>query len=59
MNCLHRHILLTLGQKTSTVESENKEWAEKYGPEAQKVIRQTVDDNIPHYEYLKQFCITV
>ncbi|KAJ4858395.1 P-loop containing nucleoside triphosphate hydrolase protein [Trichoderma sp. SZMC 28015] len=46
-------------QKTSTVESENKEWAEKYGPEAQKVIRQTVDDNIPHYEYLKQFCITV
>lgn len=46
-------------QKTSTVESENKEWAEKYGPEAQKVIRQTVDENIPHYEYLKQFCITV
>ncbi|KAH0524553.1 hypothetical protein TsFJ059_007050 [Trichoderma semiorbis] len=46
-------------QKTSTVESENKEWADKYGPEAQKVIRQTVDDNIPHYEYLKQFCITV
>ncbi|KAL5083712.1 hypothetical protein Trisim1_000981 [Trichoderma cf. simile WF8] len=46
-------------QKTSTIESENKEWAEKYGPEAQKVIRQTVDDNIPHYEYLKQFCITV
>ncbi|KAK4074344.1 hypothetical protein Trihar35433_3818 [Trichoderma harzianum] len=46
-------------QKTSTVESENREWAEKYGPEAQKVIRQTVDDNIPHYEYLKQFCITV
>lgn len=46
-------------QKTSTVESENREWAEKYGPEAQKVIRQTVDDNIPHYEYLKQFCIAV
>lgn len=46
-------------QKTSTVESENREWAEKYGPEAQKVIRQTVDDNIPHYDYLKQFCITV
>ncbi|KKO98245.1 hypothetical protein THAR02_09659 [Trichoderma harzianum] len=46
-------------QKTSTVESENREWVEKYGPEAQKVIRQTVDDNIPHYEYLKQFCITV
>ncbi|PTB36448.1 uncharacterized protein TrAFT101_010333 [Trichoderma asperellum] len=46
-------------QKTSTVESENREWLEKYGPEAQKLIRQTVDENIPHYEYLKQFCISV
>ncbi|KAM0474394.1 hypothetical protein ACHAPX_007731 [Trichoderma viride] len=46
-------------QKTSTVESENKEWSDKYGPEAQKLIRQTVDENIPHYEYLKQFCISV
>ncbi|KAM0456073.1 hypothetical protein ACHAPV_007623 [Trichoderma viride] len=46
-------------QKTSTAESENKEWLDKYGPEAQKLIRQTVDENIPHYEYLKQFCISV
>lgn len=46
-------------QKTSTVESEDKEWLDKYGPEAQKLIRQTVDENIPHYEYLKQFCISV
>ncbi|KAI9897151.1 hypothetical protein N3K66_008173 [Trichothecium roseum] len=44
-------------QKTSTVDSENKEWREKYGPEAQKAIRATVDANIPHYEYLKQFCL--
>lgn len=50
---------LVFVQKTSTIESENREWAEKYGPEAQKVIRQTVDENIPHYEYLKQFCIAV
>ncbi|KAM4055281.1 sulfotransferase family protein [Hirsutella rhossiliensis] len=46
-------------QKTSTVESENQEWADKYGPEAQKLIRQVVDDNIPHYEYLKQFCMRI
>ena len=46
-------------QKTSTVDSENKEWREKYGSEAQKVIRATVDANIPHYEYLKQFCLKV
>ena len=44
-------------QKESTVESENEEWKEKYGAEAQKIIRATVDANIPHYEYLKQFCI--
>jgi hypothetical protein len=44
-------------QKASTVESENAEWTEKYGAEAAKIIRQTVDANIPHYEYLKQFKI--
>ncbi|PQK09073.1 hypothetical protein BB8028_0001g11440 [Beauveria bassiana] len=44
-------------QKISTVESEDAEWTKKYGPEAQKIIRQTVNDNIPYYEYLKQFTI--
>jgi hypothetical protein len=46
-------------KKEVTVESENQEWVNKYGVEAQKVIRATVDANIPHYEYLKQFCIRV
>jgi len=46
----------THAQKSSTVESENEEWIQKYGEEAQKIIRATVDENIPHYEYLKQFC---
>lgn len=36
---------------------ENQEWTDKFGAEAQKVIRKTVDENIPHYEYLKQFAI--
>jgi len=45
----------THAQKTSTVESENAEWTDKFGAEAAKVIRATVDANIPHYEYLKQF----
>ncbi|KAJ6444708.1 dynamin family protein [Purpureocillium lavendulum] len=49
----------THAQKTSTVESENKEWTDKYGPEAQKLIRELVDANIPHYDYLKQFCLKV
>ncbi|ODA82602.1 hypothetical protein RJ55_01109 [Drechmeria coniospora] len=63
-NGFHNDVLATsrlharsAAQKTSTIESENKEWADKYGPEGQKVIRQVVDDNIPHYEYLRQFCL--
>ncbi|PHH70857.1 hypothetical protein CDD82_6882 [Ophiocordyceps australis] len=46
-------------QKTSTVESENKEWLEKYGPEGQKRIREAVDANIPYYDYLKKFCMCI
>lgn len=46
-------------QKQVTKESEDQEWVEKYGQEAQKVIRATVDANVPHYEYLRQFCIRI
>ena len=51
--------LIELTKKTSTTESENKDWAAKWGPEAQKVIRQTVDDNVARYEYLKQFALEI
>lgn len=34
-----------------------QEWVEKYGEEAAKTIKKTVDDNIEHYEYLKQFAV--
>ena len=44
-------------QKESTVESENEDWTNKYGADAAKAIRSTVDENIPHYEYLRQFRI--
>jgi hypothetical protein len=36
-----------------------KEWVEKYGEEAAKVIKKTVEDNVEHYEYLKQFALKV
>jgi hypothetical protein len=42
-----------------TVEVEDKEWAEKYGEGAAKIIRDCVDANIPDYEYLKSFAIKV
>lgn len=33
------------------------EWKETYGQEAAKVIRETVDTNMEHYRYMKQFVI--
>ncbi|KAL5117996.1 helicase [Pleosporales sp. CAS-2024a] len=35
------------------------EWTEKYGEKGAKVIRDTVQDNVEHYDYLKQFAIKV
>lgn len=46
-------------QKIVTEESENEEWRRKYGEEAAKVIRASVDENIPYYEYLKSFAVKV
>ena len=39
------------------MEVENSEWAEKYGEDAARDIRETVDANIADYEYLKSFAI--
>jgi len=36
-----------------------KEWTEKFGEEAAKVIRDTVAENVGHYDYLKQFAMKV
>ncbi|KAF2719678.1 hypothetical protein K431DRAFT_228130 [Polychaeton citri CBS 116435] len=35
------------------------EWTEKFGEDAAKVIRKTVNDNVADYEYLKQFAIQI
>jgi hypothetical protein len=42
-----------------TKEEEDAEWKEKYGEDGAKLIRETVDENVEHYEYLKQFAIKV
>ncbi|RWA10381.1 hypothetical protein EKO27_g4718 [Xylaria grammica] len=44
-------------KKPVTKESENEEWRRKYGEEGQKIIRACVDENTPHYEYLKSFAL--
>lgn len=46
-------------KKCVSVEEEDEQWRQKFGEEGQKVIRQTVNENIPHYEYLKQFALKV
>ncbi|KAF4336723.1 hypothetical protein FBEOM_9423 [Fusarium beomiforme] len=45
--------------QTMTTETEDMEWTAKFGPEAQKVIRKTVEDNVADYEYLKQFALPI
>ncbi|KPI42757.1 uncharacterized protein AB675_1995 [Cyphellophora attinorum] len=42
-----------------TEEQWDAEWKEKYGEEAAKMIRKTVDENMDHYLYLKQFVLKV
>ncbi|KAI0453262.1 hypothetical protein F5B21DRAFT_515512 [Xylaria acuta] len=44
-------------KKPVTEESENEEWRRKYGEEGQKIIRACVEENTPHYEYLKSFAL--
>lgn len=46
-------------KKPKSKEVENAEWAEKFGEEAARVIRDTVDANVADYEYLKQFAMKV
>ncbi|KAL8984712.1 MAG: hypothetical protein Q9205_001401 [Flavoplaca limonia] len=46
-------------QHVKSVEDENSEWAEKFGDEGARIIRQAVDANIEDYEYLKRFAIKV
>lgn len=38
-------------------EEEDREWRERFGAKGANVIRQTVDANVKHYEYLKQFAL--
>ncbi|KAJ5833661.1 hypothetical protein N7474_001972 [Penicillium riverlandense] len=40
-------------------EDFDAEWRAKYGEEAAAMIRKTVDQNMPHYLYLKQFAMRV
>ncbi|TGJ86097.1 hypothetical protein E0Z10_g2633 [Xylaria hypoxylon] len=47
----------THSKKPVTEESENEEWRQKYGEEGQKIIRACVEENTPHYEYLKSFAL--
>ncbi|KAF4550672.1 Hypothetical protein D9617_16g014600 [Elsinoe fawcettii] len=45
------------GKPETTPEQDFEEWTKKYGEEAAKVIRDTVERCLPDYEYLKQFAI--
>ena len=44
-------------KQPKTDEELYAEWVEKYGEEAAGTIKQTVNDNVGTYEYLKQYAI--
>jgi len=44
-------------KKTKTEEQWDAEWVEKYGEEAAKTIRETVDQNMDDYLYMRQFVL--
>jgi hypothetical protein len=44
-------------KKIKTEDQWDKEWAEKYGEEAAKTIRETVDRNMDDYNYMRQFVL--
>lgn len=46
-------------KKEKTVAVEDEDWREKYGKEAARTIRETINANIADYEYLKSFAIKV
>jgi hypothetical protein len=47
------------GKKAKSEAQWDAEWKEKYGEDAARVIRQTVDKNMEDYLYMKQFAIKV
>lgn len=42
-----------------SIEEQDAKWRKEYGEEGQKIIRACVDENIPHYEYLRSFAIKI
>ena len=54
-----RWLTITQKKAQTTDEQDDTSWKKKYGEESAKIIRETVDENIEHYEYLKQFAIKV
>lgn len=50
----------SLQKKHRKTEDEfDNEWVQKYGLKGANIIRQTVDECMPIYQYLKQFAIKV
>lgn len=46
-----------LQKRTKSDEQYYDEWVEKYGKDGAEIIKKAVDENVEHYEYLRQFCV--
>ncbi|MCJ1352880.1 MAG: hypothetical protein MMC33_002864 [Icmadophila ericetorum] len=44
-------------KRSSSDHDDDAQWRQRFGEKAARVIRETVDANMEHYEYLKQFAL--
>jgi len=52
-------IILPKGHEAISDTGQDAEWVRLFGREGAQLIRENVDANLPHYEYLKQFAMKV
>ncbi|KAF7186493.1 hypothetical protein HII31_12195 [Pseudocercospora fuligena] len=45
-------------EDTLDLDHETKKWSDEFGEDTAKHLRRLVDEDMPHYEYMKQFKIT-
>lgn len=45
-------------EDTLDLDDETKKWSDEFGEHTAMHLRRLVDEDMPHYEYMKQFKIT-
>lgn len=55
-------LILVPSEKKKSPKTDDElyaEWVDRFGEEGAKIIKETVENNVADYEYLKQFAMKV